>query len=263
MTVRRLLNTTSVILLANPAHNTALNTRKRLILSGHIDREHELSFTGALLTEHQASKSSLLWHHRRWLIRQLYPSQIDSVDPDALKGHAIPDSVIGNELAATGRAAEVYARNYFAWRHRVLCTSALIVDSDIVDQLYVIRSWIDLHIADFSSVHYCCGVLALILERNIARVEEHAAAIFRHALELTRAYPLHENAWLYLRLVASILHYCNTRVQDWSRECQSFAEEFGAVDSSKPTPFMQGQSDAQRAAVHASRFVAWCRIRLA
>ena len=64
----------SVLLLANPAHQTALNARKSLVQHGLLDAALELRFTAALLHVRTCAKQSLLWHHRRWLLRRLYPT---------------------------------------------------------------------------------------------------------------------------------------------------------------------------------------------
>ena len=67
-----LLQSTSVVLLANSAHSSALNARKRLILRGAYPVDKELVFVALLLSEQQAAKSSIIWHHRRWLLGRLH-----------------------------------------------------------------------------------------------------------------------------------------------------------------------------------------------
>lgn len=59
-TTRGLTSTSAVILLANPAHTTALNTRKRLLQGKILQCEIELKFTEALLSSRNCSNQSIL-----------------------------------------------------------------------------------------------------------------------------------------------------------------------------------------------------------
>ena len=130
-----------MLLLVNPAHQTALNARKRLVLLGTHPASHELCFVDALLTLRDGAKQSILWHHRRWLLRHIHPplpapspppsSSSCAGDPghgdgvDTIHGLALSPDAFRAEIAAVERACEAYPRNYHAWAHRFLCAEAL------------------------------------------------------------------------------------------------------------------------------------------
>ena len=130
-----------MLLLVNPAHQTALNARKRLVLLGTHPASHELRFVDALLTLRDGAKQSILWHHRRWLLRHIHPplpapspppsSSSCAGDPghgdgvDTIHGLALSPDAFRAEIAAVERACEAYPRNYHAWAHRFLCAEAL------------------------------------------------------------------------------------------------------------------------------------------
>lgn len=68
--ISKMLTSTAVLLLANPAHETALNARKQLVTSSLLSAPHEPPFTDALFTLRERAKQSLLWAHRRWPLEQ-------------------------------------------------------------------------------------------------------------------------------------------------------------------------------------------------
>ncbi|KAL5483222.1 hypothetical protein ACEPAI_8452 [Sanghuangporus weigelae] len=141
----RALELTSVILLANPAHQSALNIRKAIVLDMYSDSMEEedglrkacsaeLEFMTSLLSVKQCSKVSMLWHHRRVLLTCIFssdPKRFDAdlnktirnsfTDDNFISGVELPDSALQAEFDLTSRACEVYPRNYFAWSHRWLC----------------------------------------------------------------------------------------------------------------------------------------------
>ncbi|KII92098.1 hypothetical protein PLICRDRAFT_50528 [Plicaturopsis crispa FD-325 SS-3] len=157
--VKDLSASSAIILLANPAHQTALNARKRLIMHNKLDVEKELELTAALLSTKDGSKQSILWHHRAWLLPRLpitdvvllskHPSTDDRFkqlmlswsktslslkDPPPLAPPAPPlppftdlpgtklsPKRLEHELGLTARACEAYPRNYHAWAHRRRC----------------------------------------------------------------------------------------------------------------------------------------------
>ncbi|KAL5504639.1 hypothetical protein ACEPAH_7302 [Sanghuangporus vaninii] len=141
----RALELTSVMLLANPAHQSALNLRKAIVLNMYsysMEEEDslrracsaELEFIASLLSVKQCSKVSMLWHHRRVLLACIFSSEARSFDADLnrpdrisftddyfISGVELPASALQVEFDLTTRACEVYPRNYFAWFHRWLC----------------------------------------------------------------------------------------------------------------------------------------------
>lgn len=177
---------TSVILLANPDHNTALNRRKALIQQGIISKIYELFICTSLLAIPRNSKASLLWHHRRWLLRRLYSSSATMTpmdvatnipDDEAFQLLDIPPSILKNEIALVNRAVSVYPRNYHAWLHRCLClqcsaTSAVAsMETEqgtqwllfIHEEYAFMKTWTETHVTDSTSMQYLgCVIEALI-----------------------------------------------------------------------------------------------------
>jgi protein prenyltransferase alpha subunit repeat containing protein 1 len=197
-----LLSYSSVILLANPAHNTALNVRKRSILDSTLSPQQELHYTSLLLAGvKDAAKQDGLWHHRRWLLSLLYPTPTSSLVCFAEP----PAEVWSRELALISRACELYPRNYHAWTHRTLCMHAAASSASNLtrvvarDDIASARSWIESHVSDASAAHHICTLVALLSQSPHASVSSEARDTINHALELVHAYPKHESLWFYLR----------------------------------------------------------------
>ncbi|KAH9941920.1 protein prenylyltransferase [Amylocystis lapponica] len=175
-----LIHSSAIILLANPAHQTALNARKRLLRHGGLDAANELCFTAALLDVRDCSKQSILWHHRRWLLRRIHKPpgskehtsasagispQIVDID-DTLRDLPLPLETLRHEFSVVAKACETYRRNYFAWTHRYLCFEALIAlvqsrssDGDsyrmlLSDELLASKQWVERHVSDYTAVQY-------------------------------------------------------------------------------------------------------------
>ncbi|EJD54997.1 protein prenylyltransferase [Auricularia subglabra TFB-10046 SS5] len=209
-----ILRATAVILLANPAHSTALNARKKLVMKAQRDPRLELVYTASLLSEQQASKSSFLWHHRRWLLHSLYTTDKAPFSDDLEARNDIPRDVLQSELELAERACEVYPRNYFAWKHRRYCARHL---ADLTQELDTIHNWLDRHVSDYSAVHHVCtivrpGAPAGLVTKN-----------FDHALSLVAAYPGHETLWLFLRTARLSCDHLELRVR------QSMDEQMGGL----------------------------------
>ncbi|KAI1487938.1 hypothetical protein F5X96DRAFT_647810 [Biscogniauxia mediterranea] len=115
---RDVIRASAVVLLMDPEHLTAANTRKRAIMymmeNGKLDQhklKHEKQFVDMLLTArlHRHTKSPTLWSHRRWLL-QTCMAQNMAVDA----GLDITQVVMV--------AGERHPRNYTAWQHARLLT---------------------------------------------------------------------------------------------------------------------------------------------
>lgn len=237
----RLAHLSAVILLANSAHQTALNARKRLVSWGLLDSERELHFCTALLVVHDSSKQSLLWHHRRWLLCWARKALANGAAPiqqhrqgDTLRHVDLSVDSLRSEFSVVAQACETYPRNYFAWTHRSLCLEALMIlaflptplqDSYralLLDELMFARIWIERHVSDFSAVHYLCNMHAVLLLEarpplpedasgvlDIDRVNSRTlrASLYEHAKTLLTTYPEHESMWLYFR---AAIHICSS-----------------------------------------------------
>ncbi|KLO11106.1 protein prenylyltransferase [Schizopora paradoxa] len=210
-----LLELTSVILLANSAHQTALNVQKTLVLNGRRTCQDELKFTATVLTLKQSSKVSMLWHHRRWLLlrqnldgeTQALPLSVTDIDFVTLK---LPSKILADELQVCSSACETYPRNYYAWFHRYLCLRccATRAASDSAEHASLLeqeknelKRWINLHVSDHSAVHCLFVVIEALLAvlTTFSDAEALVMEIRDHALQLLQSYPSHENLWLYFR----------------------------------------------------------------
>ena len=219
-------SSSSVLLLINPAHQSALNARKRLVELGSLDAAHELRFTNALLTLREGAKQSNLWQHRRWLLRHIHPSTMHQLPfpskgdgVDSLHGVALPADTFRAEFAVVEKACEVYPRNYHAWAHRFLCAQSLVslVRDDsggcppgsdsfmevLKEEIANIRLWIERHVSDYSAMQYYLQLADLLLSdpplSPKLQLTSTRDSVEQHAMELVCAYPTHEALWLYLR----------------------------------------------------------------
>ncbi|KAL1745018.1 hypothetical protein HDZ31DRAFT_63505 [Schizophyllum fasciatum] len=232
------LSSSSIVVLANPAHQTTLNARKALVQNSHLDPRRELDFTAHLLAAGKdAAKQSTLWDHRRWLLSWSYPCAASretsgGVHPrgwsrDGSRCSALPPSIIERELALALRACEMYPRNYHAWvyRHAIfesvrhMLSEATSPRSELLElvvrEAQRIMAWIDRHVADYTAAQHVCSVVLAFHEyapsadsvapdgnrvsgRPSPLSNPHVLA--EHAMELLRTYPEHEALRRYLRL---------------------------------------------------------------
>ncbi|KZV88023.1 protein prenylyltransferase [Exidia glandulosa HHB12029] len=274
-----ILRASSVLLLANAAHSTALNARKRLVLSGLRDVRLELDFTGSLLSEQQAAKSSFLWHHRRWLLRHLY-SDVNGV-PDGsaedLDTCVVPFSQLRVEVALAEQASETYRRNYFAWNHRLRCIRNLRLHLGserssafgfLHSEIGAVRSWIDRHISDHTAMHYVCELVSLygeLLPEGSQTLHE-ARATLDHAYALVSSFPSHESLWLYVRRSLAVIlisepdaaPITNARLHDLLINVGTLEDDHGAHI---PLPGTEISSCSTGEQVHAVRCARWLRLR--
>ncbi|KAL1695974.1 hypothetical protein GGG16DRAFT_108648 [Schizophyllum commune] len=229
----------SIIILANPAHQTALNARKTLAEDFHLDPRAELELTAHILTASKdGAKQSTLWDHHRWLLQRIYSSP--TTQPLARKRHrgwstevsrcpVLPPSVVEQELSLTLRACEMYPRNYHAWvyRHAIFESILHILeDADAPDshrtemfnlveqETQTIMSWIDCHVSDFTAMQHLCSVVLAFaphLQRSGSMPSSEvdgrhpnplsdSFVLAEHAMDLLRTYPQHEALSQYLQL---------------------------------------------------------------
>ncbi|KAF8633386.1 hypothetical protein AX17_004557 [Amanita inopinata Kibby_2008] len=167
-----------VILLANPAHQTALNACKRLVLHGQLSAEAELRFTELLLRgSKECTKQSIVWNHRRWMFLHLYgiiqPASHDDLQElrgwlgplewDALPN--IPADVVGRELELVRHGCELYPRNYHGWNHWRYMMNVVYVllrltkggeewQSLVVKEREAMERWVGVHVTDLTSRHH-------------------------------------------------------------------------------------------------------------
>ncbi|OCH89875.1 hypothetical protein OBBRIDRAFT_793861 [Obba rivulosa] len=286
---QNLLHSSAVIVLANPAHQTALNARKWLVELSILEACKELDFITALLAVRNCAKQNLLWRYRRWLLLQVHKTVAASNDmsglsEDTLLGLAMPSEAWRHELATTLRACEIYPRNYFAWSHRYLCMKTLCAlsmeSSDhaqayqevLFEELVAMKRWVELHVSDYSAMQYLCmlhsGIQSTVKHLpNLSQIAEiNDADLVTHACTLIEAYPDHEALWLYLRgalISTGRLHATDKALRDATvKEMTSFAERFlsRGAEGEGAFPMIQHAVSAADVSVvrrHIGRVLAW------
>ncbi|KAJ3936767.1 MAG: hypothetical protein NXY57DRAFT_930965 [Lentinula lateritia] len=202
-----LLEASSIILLANPAHQTALNQRKRLILAAHWSVKQELDFSTLLLSSsREASKQSILWDHRRWLFQTEY---IHNRDHPRL----IPAPLLEKELGVILRGCESYPRNYYAWAHWEYCLDKLYEGcaKDEGDYFPIVTRasnqllrWMEHHLSDYSAAHHLCRLVHRFYgltktHEEMSDVDLSFDQLSKQAISLLSRYADHEALWMYLR----------------------------------------------------------------
>ncbi|KAK6496885.1 hypothetical protein TWF481_001867 [Arthrobotrys musiformis] len=140
-----LLNTSAILLLHDSEHLTAINARKKVLVTlfppgapfpiGNRGQELPISpaaeyfFLTSLLSSplHRHTKSPNLWAHRKWLISS-YPSLKTPIPPpppgQSRPGTADPTILqksfkrwTRKEISTILRAAEAHPKNYYAWTY--------------------------------------------------------------------------------------------------------------------------------------------------
>ena len=198
----RLDRLTRVVLLANPGHQTALNSRKKLVQNHFIDPRWELNLSASLLSCRECAKESILWHHRRWLLRMIY--EVSATAGADYIPETIPPEAFEAEFACASTACHVYPRNYHAWAHRGFCVRALVASlqsvpsnpSKLSEEYQVTLKWIESHISDYSAMNHAINFEKISPGWNPA---EGPLSTKEHATLLLRSYPDRESLWMYLR----------------------------------------------------------------
>jgi protein prenyltransferase alpha subunit repeat containing protein 1 len=216
--VRILIASSSILLLANPSNQTALNTRKHLVRMHQIDPHAELRFLASLLSS-QHCKHAELWYHRRWLLSAAYdPRFSDAASVDSYcRLQFVSQESLQRELELVSRACELYPRNYFAWTHRLICIRSLLSDylagMDAVgfvpifrNEIAGIKGWIDRHVSDYSAIHTILALSQAVVQSGDLSLMEIIIEedIPGHAISLVQEYPAHEALWMYIRTALSI-----------------------------------------------------------
>ncbi|KAK1243290.1 hypothetical protein MKX07_003918 [Trichoderma sp. CBMAI-0711] len=190
---------TAVILLMDPEHLTAANTRKRLlrdaIKSGTdigSNLQDELYFIDSLLTSrlHRHTKSPTLWSHRQWLMQQFQHHNL-AIDPTNTMKSVI---LI---------AAERHPRNYYAWLHARYLTQAVAETASSQEQeqhlsgiLGAAHKWALAHHDDVSGWAF----LMFFLDRH----PEYAGPVVGEATRRAVSYHWRNEAvWYFLRNIVA------------------------------------------------------------
>ncbi|EJT98966.1 protein prenylyltransferase [Dacryopinax primogenitus] len=207
---------TSVILLANPDHNSAWNIRKKFLLSGALQMNKELEVVRLIGTIPKNSRASLLWHHWRWVMEHLFPvaaSKTLSRSSDLEWAVELPPDICERDLEIVHRAVATYPRNYHAWAHRALVQRHILAhckndpdgawNSILREEYGRMTTWLESHVSDYSAAQYLVQMqwsmqkLELPLP-NIARDPNSlpGSGAVEYFMALLRRFPERETLWL-------------------------------------------------------------------
>ncbi|KAF3071003.1 hypothetical protein GL218_00406 [Daldinia childiae] len=188
---------TAVLLLMDPEHLTAANTRKRLLISSletseidELSLRREKQFVDSLLTSrlYRHAKSPTLWSHRRWLLH-LYAIHNIVVDLQ----HDIKNVVMVAGIR--------HPRNYPAWYH-----ARLLIDRDpglagsIVTDVkeFCLKNHTD--ISSWSFLIYAISRIKDDENRDIV-----CSSVFTEVLDITSSLRwISESVWTFLRTIATV-----------------------------------------------------------
>ncbi|KIJ58074.1 hypothetical protein HYDPIDRAFT_178117 [Hydnomerulius pinastri MD-312] len=216
-TKRTLIASSSVLILANPSHQTALNVRKQFVHKQLIDPRTELSLMASLLSSQHCAKHAELWYHRRWLLSGAYEPHHTQPSTGLPIFKQLSRDALETELALVSRACELYPRNYFAWTHRLICMRNVLSDDPTItsksaelisilrQEITEIKRWIECHISDYSAVHYVTTLARDIIQNKDLPLTKIITeeGLLAHATSLVQEYPSHEALWLYARTAPS------------------------------------------------------------
>lgn len=197
MSPEDLLAATSVILLMDPEHLTAANTRKRLLISeGSKSREllqgmmrRDACFIDSLLTSrlHRHTKSPTLWSHRGWLAQ-------------TASDHGIQPDVVGAVKHVVMVAGERHPRNYYGWCHARWLTDLIPEhqkSTTFEDLVEMTKGWCFRNHTDTSGWSFLYFLLMRLDGSRATAVLEEAAGLAA-SLQWTN-----ESTWVFLRTLAA------------------------------------------------------------
>lgn len=213
---KELRDVTAVMLLLDPEHLTAANTRKRLIWkyengSGTRSRSemeallrNELRFVDGYLTSrlHRHTKSPSLWGHRRWILERL-------------KGLGMPRDVLRDLELVVFVAAERHPRNYYAWSHmrwlvQVFGKSAIRPGDDSTNRpdhselTSVVKDWCLRNPSDTSGFSFLLFCIFNLGASTTSARSEICVSVCADVLRLAVSFKwTHESVWVFLRTVVA------------------------------------------------------------
>jgi protein prenyltransferase alpha subunit repeat containing protein 1 len=203
----------AVILLMDPEHLTAANTRKRLIQkyqSGpRVEVEailkNELHFVDSYLTSrlYRHTKSPTLWGHRRWILETSKSIQMK---------HDIQKDLVSVVLVA----AERHPRNYYAFSHIRWMIKAFndTISFESTSHLAMnghekfvatVKNWCLRHPGDtsgFSFLVFCLSQTVSTDSRSISERATEWSTICKEVLKFAVSFKwTNESVWMFLRTV--------------------------------------------------------------
>lgn len=193
---RTTIEALNVVLLMDPEHLTAANTRKRIIEdASYTDKAkattlllRERYFIDSLLTSrlHRHTKSPVLWSHRRWLMGRFLEAGLRL-------------DVAWDLKRVIFISAERHPRNYYAWCHaRLLVDMAGRLEPDQLSALVDdTKRWCFSHHNDISGWEF----LQFLLRRCQADV---VLEVFKETMKRVGSFSWrNESVWTFLRTVST------------------------------------------------------------
>ncbi|OTB16360.1 hypothetical protein K445DRAFT_11316 [Daldinia sp. EC12] len=188
---------TAVLLLTDPEHLTAANTRKRLLIlsletsdTAELALRREKQFVDSLLTSrlYRHAKSPTLWSHRRWL---LHLFAIHDVGVDL--HHDIKNIVM--------IAGIRHPRNYPAWHHaRFLVDRDPSLASSIIAD---VKEFCLKNHTDISGWSFLVYTISRIEDKSKRRMT--SSSVFAEVLDITSSLRwVSESVWVFLRTIATV-----------------------------------------------------------
>jgi len=217
------LEATRIILLFDPEHLTAVNFRKKRLVT--IQKEvtrgftntlttaaqQELLFLDSILTSplHRQSKSPTLWHHRYWLFSNLLLTTT-SYGPF----NELCNLPVKSEFDAVFKAGEQHPKNYYAWQYARRLIELLVSISqqsetrsnrtqlDVQDIVNIsatrVKDWCLRHPSDTSGWSFLLFILGYV--DNLPTRKD----IVSNILDLTFGFRWqHESLWVFIRTALS------------------------------------------------------------
>ncbi|KAH8685521.1 hypothetical protein BGZ60DRAFT_93724 [Tricladium varicosporioides] len=195
-------NAAAVILLMDPEHITAANSRKKILLrAGSLSPEifkamlrKELLFVNSFLTArlHRHTKSPTLWGHRRWVLEKCKAMGM---------GYDIHQDLHSIILVA----AERHPRNYYAWSHLRWVIQNLCVGEKTKSEISpFIKNWCLRHPSDTSGFSFLLFCLApLKTPENVPR-SDASTFVCEEVLGLAVSFKwTFESVWVFLRTIVA------------------------------------------------------------
>ncbi|KAK0107132.1 hypothetical protein ONS95_003838 [Cadophora gregata] len=233
---KELRDATAVMLLMDPEHLTAANTRKRLIINyengSRSEHEHllrnELRFVDGYLTSrlHRHTKSPTLWSHRRWILEKF-------------KDLDMEHDILQDLKTVVLVAAERHPRNYYAWSH--MRWLAQVFDSPTTrisdgpiswsghsTMTSIVKNWCLKNPSDTSGFSFLLFCLFNTRPSSTSASTELCSTVCADILRLAVSFNwTHESVWVFLRtVVASRMCSESTRI--------SFFQAIEAISAARP-----------------------------
>lgn len=190
-----LLAVTNVMLLMDPEHLTAANSRKMLICSEtEVARQLDLlrrdrAFIDSLLTSrlHRHTKSPTLWSHRRWSVET---GRTLGIQPDVM-------AYLKQIVMVAG---ERHPKNYYGWCHARWLTRLALKDQadyNVYDLMAATKLWCFRNHTDISGWSFLTFLL-MMLDGTTTRL------VFDETIRLALSLQWNtESTWVFLRALAA------------------------------------------------------------